>query len=92
MRFPRLQQVGIYLEQRALVNFPAPYFSKKNFLSFIGRLDHRPKNAEELIPEKDGDGETTVKSIRGKPATHAPIDLAALSKCISASHICHVSH
>ncbi|XP_057294246.1 protein PopA1-like isoform X4 [Hydractinia symbiolongicarpus] len=56
------------------------------FQKKMGRLDHRPKNAEELIPEKDGDGETTVKSIRGKPATHAPIDLAALRNALGLLH------
>ncbi|XP_057294244.1 myb-like protein X isoform X2 [Hydractinia symbiolongicarpus] len=57
------------------------------FQKKMGRLDHRPKNAEELIPEKDGDGETTVKSIRGKPATHAPIDLAALMSAIRGKQV-----
>lgn len=56
------------------------------FQKKMGRLQHRPKNIADLLPQKDQTDESTVKSIRGKPATHAPIDLTALKNALGLLH------
>ncbi|XP_047136609.1 uncharacterized protein LOC100209407 isoform X2 [Hydra vulgaris] len=62
------------------------------FQKKMGRLATHSEKSETLISAAsqltdNKDGESTVKSIRGKPMSHAPIDLTALRNALGLAHL-----